>query len=380
MSEERVVPDFRVKVNGQPLPATLANMIRSIEVQQSLHLVDQAIVELENPDGVVADAAQFAKGAEVEIEVGWVGALAWAFKGDIISLEPDFPVGGNPTVRVRAYDRLHRYRRGRKQRTFLNQKVSDVVSSLAREEGLQADVEATTGTHEYLLQNNQTNIDFIHELARRHGYEVDVVDGRKLLFKKPRTAQGKAHTLAWFKELKSFYVRKSLANVPTEVTARYWDMKQKEAVIETQKDLHGSLEPKDPAPTEAKKAFGDAKLQVSLRPGTMPDEAKALAWGLFNEHALDAVKGRGTCVGDTAIKPGIVLELTGLGKTWSGLYYVTQATHLRYGSAGYVTEFEVRRNGTGYDVPAQQVNPPGAAESSPGEQPNNMSVSVSRPE
>lgn len=347
MSDEKLVPDFKVKVNGQPLPSPLNTLLRSVEVQQSLHLIDMAVLELDNPDGRIADATEFAKGNEVEIEIGWIGAIAWAFKGDIVSVEPVFPLAEQPLVRIRAYDRLHRYRRGRKQRTFLQQKVSDVVSSLASEEGLQADVEATTGTQEYLLQNNQTNIDFIHELARRNGYEVDVVDGTKLSFKKPRTDQGKAHSLAWFKELKSFYVRKSLANVPTEVTARYWNMLDKAAVIETQKKLHGRLGAKDEAPKEAKKAFGDAKLQVSLRPNTMPDEAKALAWGLFNERALEAVKGRGTCVGDTAVKPGIVLELTGLGKMWSGLYYVTEATHLLHRTAGYATEFEVRRNGTG---------------------------------
>lgn len=378
MPNERLVPDYTVTIDGSELSSTLLSRLNWIEIEQSIGLIDMAVLSFENPAGAIADAAEFGKGKEIEIEIGYVGEKSWAFKGDIVSLEPCFPVGGTPAVLVRCYDRLHRYRRGRKQRTFLNQKVSDVIQALAGEDGLSADVEATQDTHDFLLQNNQTNIDMIHELARRNGFEVDVVDGSTLRIKKPRYDSGKAHTLQWNKDLKSFYVRSSVANVPTEVVVRHWDMKKKESVSEKQKELHGRLEAVDEAPKVAKKAFGDAVLQVSLRPNTAPNEAKALAWGLFNEQALDAVKGRGTCMGEPAIKPGIVLELVGLGKTWSGLYYVTKATHLLHRSSGFSTAFEVRRNGTGYDSPNAEIKtaPPGEAE--PPEPSQSMSASVTR--
>src|SRR5438045_3871420 len=80
---------------------------------------------------------------------------------------------------------------------------------LAREEGLEPEVEDTKLVHEYLLQNNQSNIDFIHELARRTFHEVEVAAGeKKLLFRKPRSKAQHAHALTWGRDLKSFYVRK----------------------------------------------------------------------------------------------------------------------------------------------------------------------------
>lgn len=344
---ERLVPDFKVKVNGSLLSADLLAALRLVEVQQSVRLIDQALLDFENHGGRVGDADVFKPGNEVEIEVGYVGEITWAFKGEIVSLEPRFPVGGNPTVIVRAYDKLHRYRRGHKQRTFLNQKVSDVVTTLASEEGLSPDVQDTGTQQEYLLQNNQTNIDFIHELGRRVGYEVEVTEGSKLHFKKPRHDTSKTLSFTWGENLKSFHVRKSLANVKTKVEARYWNMKDKAVVTETVDTLHSDLSCATTATAEAKSAFGDAKLVFTMRPSTVPAEAQALAWGAFNELALDAVKGRGTALGEPRLKPGTVIELLGLGKTWTGNYYVTRVTHVLHRHAGYSTEFEVRRTGTG---------------------------------
>ena len=47
--------------------------------------------------------------------------------------------------------------------------------------------------------------------------------------------------------------------------------------------------------------------------------------------------------------PVIVIELEGLGKAWTGLYYVVGAIHVLTRDAGYATQFEVRRPGTGDD-------------------------------
>src|SRR5262249_20187977 len=147
--------------------------IVSVEVEQSLNLIDMFTISLDNPQGSIGDLGIFEEGKEVEVKIGYVGKLEKLIRGDIVSLEPIWPQGSKPFITVRGYDRAHRLRRGRKTRTFLQQRVSDIVSQLASEEGLAADVDDTKQVHDYLLQNNQSNIDFIHELARRVYYEVE---------------------------------------------------------------------------------------------------------------------------------------------------------------------------------------------------------------
>lgn len=356
-----LVPETKIKIQGSPLADELAYNFQWCEVRQSIRLIDMCVICFQNPAGLLADRTEFKQGNEVTVELGYVGDLKWAFKGDIVSIEPDFPVSGTPNVIVRCYDRLHRYRRGRKQRTFLSQKVSDVVQTLGGEDGLSADVEDTGLQHDYLLQNNQTNIDYIHELARRYGYEVDVTDdGSKLQFKKPRYDKPKAKSLKWRENLKSFYVRKSVDNVPTEVSCRYWNMKDKKHVVETHKTVHGELASQKLAFKEAERAFGAAKLQVSLRQCAAPVEAQGVATTVFNERSLDAVKARATAIGDGSLQPGQVIELLALGKTWSGEYYITATSHLMHRGSGFTTELELRRTGWGYDFEAEMVEPPAA--------------------
>jgi phage protein D len=60
---------------------------------------------------------------------------------------------------------------------------------------------------------------------------------------------------------------------------------------------------------------------------------------------VDFITGEGTAIGNTDIRAGEVVELNGLGKRFSGLYYVTSSTH-EVGPKGYRTRFNVGRNAT----------------------------------
>lgn len=359
MSDEQQVPDFKVLINGSPLPEGLAPHLLRIEVQQSLRLIDMAVLTLSNPEGLIADSSELDQGNELEVKGGYLGAVTSLFKGEIVSLEPDFPTSGNPTVVVRAYDKLARLRRGRQQRTFLNQSVADVVRALANEEGLTPDVEDTGGPVPWLLQTNQSNIDYIHELGRIHGYEVTLTEGAtKLRFKKPEHSGGSDITLEWGEELKAFYPRASVNNTTSKVVVRCWDPGSKQAIIENSEAPLAAMGSTTVVADKAKSAFGEAKLQVSLRLATDPNEAKALANAIHQERALDAVQGHGNCMGNPALVPGKVIELLGCGKLWSGRYYVVGATHLLDPNAGYVTEFRVKRTGLGYQVESRPIDPP----------------------
>ena len=123
---DKLVPIVEVSIDGSPISAALVDAMHSVEVQQSLSLVDMAILTFDNPHGTIGDADVLSCGKEVEIKLGYLGAPVSLFTGDIVGIEPVYPSEGNPLVRIRAYDRSHRLRRGRKQRAFLEQKVSDI--------------------------------------------------------------------------------------------------------------------------------------------------------------------------------------------------------------------------------------------------------------
>lgn len=355
---DRAVPDYRVKVNGAPLSKALLNNLYSIEIHQTLSMASMAILTFDNPHAVVSDATEVNCGTELELEIGWLGQLVPGFKGEIVGIDPVFPLGASPTCTVRAYDRMHRMRRGRQQRTFTEQKVTDIVNKIASEEGLTPEVEDTQVVAKYILQNNQSNVEFLKELARRYHCEV-MVDGpnKKLVLRKPKSDQGEAATVKWGHDLKSFYVKASVANMPTQVSTSTWDVTQKKAVLSTAQATHGSLDT-SPGIIDMAKKFGDAKKHIINRPTADSREAKAIAESTLNEAGMDGVQGRGTCVGNTDLAPGTVLLIEGLGKSWTGKYYITAVTHLFHRTSGFSTEFEVQRNGIGNTPIQQVVDPP----------------------
>jgi phage protein D len=62
--------------------------------------------------------------------------------------------------------------------------------------------------------------------------------------------------------------------------------------------------------------------------------------------AIGYITGEGTCLGNSKVQAGKVIEITGVGKKFSGLYYVTATSHRYSQDGGYRTQFTVGRNTT----------------------------------
>jgi phage protein D len=82
-------------------------------------------------------------------------------------------------------------------------------------------------------------------------------------------------------------------------------------------------------------------------PVSSTEEAGRLASGLLNEMAMRYVTGEGVCIGRPDLRPGRPVKIEGIGRRFSGLYYVTSTEHSYLPNRGYRTAFSVRRNATG---------------------------------
>jgi phage protein D len=90
-------------------------------------------------------------------------------------------------------------------------------------------------------------------------------------------------------------------------------------------------------------AFGAAELVEVDRAVASKAEADQIAHGLFNRMALQLITGEGACDGRPDLRAGKVIGLRGLGKRFSGSYYVWRAIHRYTADRGYETRFQVRR-------------------------------------
>ncbi|HEX8475979.1 MAG TPA: contractile injection system protein, VgrG/Pvc8 family [Pyrinomonadaceae bacterium] len=348
LEQDRDAPQFKVSVAGSELPVETAVDILEVRASDYVEGAGTFTVTFNNWDSDKQefkwiDETLFSEGTEIEVKLGYVDLLSSIIKGEVTAIEPEFHDAEAPTLKIHGYDLLHRFRRGRKTRSFVNMKDSQIAEQVARDLNLRAEVDDTQITHEYVLQSNLTDIDFLLERARRINYEVAVKD-KTLLFRKAANDKDKVVSLDFGLTLKSFYPRLNTIRQVSEVVVQGWNAMTKEAIV-------GTARKGDEATTNGTKlgvaiseqAFSSAKTVMVDKPIFSEGEATQIAKGKFNEMADDYITGEGLSIGNTDIRAGAVVELKGLGTRFSGRYYITSSTHT-VGRTGYLTRFTVSRN------------------------------------
>ncbi|NET59621.1 MAG: phage late control D family protein [Symploca sp. SIO2E6] len=349
--ESPLVPNFEIIINGSPLPVEAKLHVMSLSIDHDVNLPGMFTLELTDSDSQdeettwINDEEIFAIGNVVEIKLGYADDLDTLMIGEITGIEPEFAFDRLPSLTVRGYDRRHRLQRGRKTKTFVQQKDSDIAALIAQEVGLTAEVEDSQVVHNYILQAEQTDIEFLQERAKRINYEV-VVEDRTLFFRSVANGASEILTLSFDDDLREFYPRLSSMGQVSELTVRGWNPQEKQAIVGQAKvgDEVATMGGQNSGAAIVEEAFSTAVARVSDRPILTQAEADQFAKARFNRVALTLVTGEGVCWGRTDLQPGKVIKIAGLGSRFNGQYYVTATVHRYQAQSGYQTHFTVRRN------------------------------------
>ncbi|MGH3943135.1 MAG: phage late control D family protein [Pseudonocardiaceae bacterium] len=337
-------------MNGARLPLEAQTDIESVTVLDDLSALSMFTLVFYNWDQEKlkvswSDSSLFAIGTEVQISVGFVDDLHKVMTGEITSLEPTFTADEPPMLTVRGYDYRHRLARDRKTKTFSRMKDSAIVSQVARGAGLRAQVKDTRTILDYVVQHNQTDLEFIQKRAQLIGYETYVRD--KVLYFQPPQHGGRATvTLQIGEDITEFTPRlRSLAQVG-EMTVRGWDAMKKAVVVGTARTGQESttMGGKSSGPRRTNRAFGKAGATSVDVPVPSKARADQMALGRFDDMALTYIQGEVECAGHPLLHAGTVVDIQGAGETFSGAYYLTSVTHTVRPDQGYRTHLEVRRN------------------------------------
>lgn len=349
--ERPLVPDFEIMINGSPLPVEAEMHVIGVTVDDDVSLPSMFTLELAGSDDQsealpwIDDEKLFAIGHVVEVKLGYADDLETLITGEITSLEPEFTFDRLPRLTIRGYDRRHRLLQRRKTRTFVQQKDSDIAAQIASEAGLTGQVEDSVVVHDYVMQANQTDLEFLQKRARRIQYEV-VVENKTLFFRPVANAAIEIMTLTMDGALLEFYPYLSTMRQLSEVMVRGWSFKEKKGIVAQAKsgDEVSTMGGQKSGAALLENAFGPAIEMVGDWPVMTQAEADQLAKARFNKVALTLIRGDGVCWGRTDLRAGKVIKIDGVGKRFSGQYYVTAASHRYTGQRGYQTLFTVRRN------------------------------------
>jgi phage protein D len=347
---DRLAPEFRISVDGADLRAPAAADVLWVSVDEDVDAPAMFRMELINwdPDKLRmkwSDDDLFKEGKQVEIQMGYRDHLESLIKGEITALELSVASHDLTTLVVHGFDRSHRLQRGRKTRAFTNVTDSDIARRVAEAMGFTVDAEQTQERFDYILQCNQTDLEFLRGRARSIGFEV-IVREKTLVFRSRAIARSAAATLALDRDLLAFRPRLTTVGQAPATVVRGWNPAQKTAFV-------GQAGPDD-APAKmggtilgaasVKDRFGEAIAAAIDQPVASQAEADQYARARFNETALAYISGDGVCVGRTDLRAGVVISVEGVGDRFSGNYYVTSAIHSYVPKDGYRTRFSFRRN------------------------------------
>jgi phage protein D len=349
-------PKYKIKIGKTPkeLPAAVASRLVEIVVDQAVDMADMCTIVIRNDDFSISDNEDYKPGSKVDIELGYEehGAkLTKCFQGEVTALKADFPRRGSMNVRIVGYTEYHRLMRGKHMRAWEQKSYSDIAKAIASECKLQAAVDPTQGQHEYVFQRNQTNLEFLLELAERVGYEVFCGEG-KLFFRKPTPGGTKIRTLKKGELLLSFNPRTSISLLPTGVKVLSYDDGAVAQVSGEAKDSDaGPAMGGDDSGPKVSAKVGPAIQVVTEQVFRKAADAKALAVALMQKACLDFVQADATVQGSADIRPGFVVEVQGVGPIFSGPYYVTRVVH-DFLPTGFSTRLGLRKTSISASKPA----------------------------
>lgn len=343
-------PNLKILIQNKPLASEIEADLISILVSEDLSVPSMFALHLVTWDLVKqamtwVDNKLFDIGNEVEIQMGYEQELKTVMVGEITGLEPEYTQDTAPILVVRGHDLSHRLLRGNHTKSFLKMKDSDIASEIARSRGLTAKATDSKVKLEYILQHNQTDWEFLQERARRIGYEV-VVERKMLYFRPHKNAESKVLTLTYGKDLQAFFPRLSTMTQVQQVEVKGWIAKDKKQVIgkAAAGKEGGTMGGSTSGAKAVKKVFGESRQTIVTQPISSKEEAEQMALGQFQDMAIAYITGEGSCQGNPNIRAGKVIEIAGVGKRFSGLYYINSVEHSYSRDRGYQTSFTVRRN------------------------------------
>ena len=355
------VPTFSIKIGGKPQPE-LERSVLSISVDDSIEKMSMFTISLNEGldlltqnfrwlDNSILDPAS---DQEVEIYVGYANRPGKSreptITGVITDLEPSFPSSGIPSLNVSGYCHSFRLQRSVKRdaKTFDNERdLADIAKKIASKHHLgEADIDSAFKPPETTAPDNESSdYEFLDGLAKSVGYEF-FVRGEKLYFRKPKDQSQETTSLRWGREMISFSPNMNTANVVTRVTVRGHNPNDPSNPITGVATSEDQEFGETDARSAAEFVRSSREVEITGQSVSSAEEAKALAKGHLVRANNSLIEGTVECIGIPEIRAGTSIRIEGVGRRFSGKYYIKNAKH-SLGDGGYALSLNVRRGGVG---------------------------------
>ncbi len=340
MPEQRRLDGVILKVDGSPLRTELYGRLMLVQVEESVQLPDSFALHFDDPHFELFDEDKFRPGTKIEIAFRAEGEPVVVTSGEVTAVSVEPGVSGRHELVVTGLDLTHRMARGAKSKAFTNMTDSGIAGQVARDYGLEPDIDSTSEIRQHALQHNETDYAFLRRMASAIGYDFWITEN-KFHFKKKPSARSQAPKLTWGENLRSFKVRFATVDSCDEVVVTAWDPVDKKTITgRARTPDHGTDAPAAAQmAAAAKRSFGAVTRRAGQFPAASQAEADARAQSLMLKASGGGVILKGECVGNPWIGAGNEVTLDKVGNRLAGKYRVTAVEHTYGSDRPYVTRF-----------------------------------------
>lgn len=378
-SPDRYAPEFEVRIEGLEMDPSTKNDIIDIKVNRDIDEMSGFDLTLNNWDDANlrfkhSDSPSFQLGCRVSVRLGYADQLLTVATGTISTLSPKFTDGSSPTVSVSGVDGLLRLKDRKptenETKIYLNKRDWEIAQQIAQRNHLRIEVTKEGPVHDRVVQKNQDDASFLLERAKRLDFDCfllpDPATGEDTLyFIKPTDGRDgrpiRVYRLAYapglstgptgqpaglIPNLMEFTPTLTVSQQVSKVTVRGWDPRTKQpiAFTATAENLPAGQNTADgqSGPQAAESAAQGRQEVMVDAPVTSDQEARELAISLLRERAYEFITATGKVAGLPELRPGDNLEIYGLGRRFSGTYFVKRVEHT-LNTSGFFTQFTGRR-------------------------------------
>lgn len=344
-----LVPAFAIKIDGLDLLRDKQVAVAGVEAEQVLSGAGRFSFTVLNTwditermfrynGGNVLELLKF--GAPVEIRMGYGSTqdLPLIMRGTITEISTNFPESGYPELTVAGSDLLFPLTLGKRSHTWSRVKNSDVVTQVLNGYNLSGDIAASEVTKPQIEQNQQSDMEFILNLAKEDKEANFYIHDRTVRYGPPRSSEAAALSMKWGRGLISFKPEANLSGQVTEVLVLGRDVPNNADFIG-----RASATAQDGASSVGNvlaTQIPSTPLRVR-RPVSSQAEADALARAILAERTGKKISGDGECFGWHELRPDTSVDLQDLGAGFTGKYYIEKVTH-KVDVGGYRCKFKVK--------------------------------------
>ena len=164
---------YEVWISGRKLSGKKKACINSIDIKETVYGSDSATIHVQDPNFLFIEDNIFLEENSVKVQLGWDNTTyRVTFDGYISAVDVVFASDGIPSLTITCIDRTHKMNRAKNSETFKDTTNADVVKTLVMKYGFQCvvDSEYSFEKKETITQSNQTDIEFITQLANSEVY------------------------------------------------------------------------------------------------------------------------------------------------------------------------------------------------------------------